>query len=176
VSKEGNALRWWRIVSVSVVLLLSLSNFSILVGASREVSRQSLPLFHPAAQVSAADWLGVHATSDQVVLAACDTGNYLPTRMPARVFVGHGPETVNSDMKCAMVHRFFGDGDDVFRRRLLGDYGVTYVFYGPSERALGGFSPADAPYLRLVYDNGPVQIYQVCAHLEPPASCGPAGD
>jgi uncharacterized membrane protein len=81
--------------------------------------------------------------------------------MPARVFVGLSPETVNWEMKDTMLSRFFGAGDDIFRRQLLEDYGVDYVFYGPSERALGSFSPAAVPYLRLVYDNGPVQIYQV---------------
>ena len=60
-----------------------------------------------------------------------------------------------------MLRHFFVDGDDAFRRQLLGDYGVDYLFYGPAERALGDFSPGAAAYLRPVYDNGPVQIYQV---------------
>ena len=158
---EGQLPRRWRIASVGVVALLSLSNFLILNSARWEVSQQAPPLFHSGAEVDAADWLGTHATPDQVVLAAYETGNYLPTRMPARVFAGHGPETVNSEMKNAMLRSFFGGGDDTFRRRLLADYGVNYVFYGPAERALGDFSPAAAPYLRPVYDNGAVQIYQV---------------
>lgn len=182
----GEAPRRWRVVSVGVVALLSLSNLLILTGAGLEVGRQSPPVFHTAAEVSAADWLGTHATADQVVLAAYETGNYLPTRMSARVFAGHASETVHSDAKRATLRRFFGggteysEGDDDFRRRLLWDYGIDYVFYGPAERALVGkhphaeypegevprtgygsdFSPADTPYLQKVYDNGVVQIYQ----------------
>ena len=155
------ALRRWRVSSVGLVALLSLSNILILFGAGVEVSRQSSPVFHTGAEINAADWLGVHVTPDQVVLAAFQTGNYLPTRISARVFAGHGPETVNSEAKQAMVRQFFASGDDALRHSLLSENGVSYVFYGPNERALGAFSPADAPYLRQVYDNGTIQIYQV---------------
>ena len=155
------ALQRWRIASVGIVALLSLSNILILFGAVVEVSRQSPPVFHSGAEINAADWLAAHITPDQVVLAAFQTGNYLPTRISARVFAGHGPETVNSEAKQAMLRQFFANCDDAFRFSLLFENGVSYVFYGPSERALGGFSPADAPYLRQVYDNGTVQIYQV---------------
>ena len=171
--EAGNALRRWQVASVGLVTLLSLSNLLILAGAGLEVSRQSAPIFHSGAEIGAADWLGAHATSDQVVLAAYQTGNYLPTRMSARVFAGHGPETVHSEAKRALLDQFFGAevegprdyyrGQDAkdFRRQLLQDYGVTCVFYGPAERALGDFVPADVPYLQLVYNNGTVQIYQV---------------
>jgi hypothetical protein len=153
--------RRWRIVSAGVVTLLALSNLVLLAGAASEVSRQSAPIFHSQAEVRAADWLGERTTSDQVVLAAFETGNYLPTRMSARVFAGHGPETIHADLKADMLNRFFADGDDAFRTKLLRDYGISYLFYGPVERAMGRFSPEDAAYLQQVYDNGSVQIYQV---------------
>jgi hypothetical protein len=167
VPAAKTSLRRWRVISVGVVALLSLSNLLILVGAGLEVERRSSPLFHTDAEISAADWLGAHATADQVVLAAYETGNYLPTRMPARVFAGHGPETVRSEEKIVMLRQFFAGSREESqstpdsRRRLLRENGVTYVFYGPAERALGGFSPDDASYLRKVYDNRVVQIYQV---------------
>ncbi len=156
-----NISRRWRVASIGLVTLLGLSNLLILAGTILTVSRLSPPIFNSGAQVNAANWLGAHATPDQVVLATYETGNYLPTRMPARVFAGHGPETVHSEAKRAMLDQFFFSGNDAFRRQLLQDYGVTYLFYGPAEQALGGFTPSDAPYLRQVYNNGPVQIYQV---------------
>ncbi len=159
--ETGNTLRQWRVASVGLVALLSLSNLLILFGAGVEVSRQSPPIFHSGAEVDAADWLGTYATADQVVLAAHQTGNYLPTRISARVFAGHGPETVHSEVKREMLRQFFADGDDAFRYKLLLDYDVSYVFYGPAERALGDFSPTDVPYLQQVYDNGTVQIFEV---------------
>jgi hypothetical protein len=158
---KGNALvRWW-IVSVSLVALLSLSNLMILVGAGLQVSQRSLPIFHSGVKVDAADWLGKYAGADQVVIAAFETGNYLATRMSARQFSGHGSETLHSEAKDEMLRQFFASDDDAFHHKLLDDYGVSYVFYGPAERALGAFSPGDVPYLQLVYDNGSVQIFKV---------------
>jgi hypothetical protein len=167
LSGAENALRRWRVLSAGLVALLSVSNLLILTGAALEVSYQSPPIFHSGKEVSAADWLGAQTTPDQVVLAAYEAGNYLPTRMSARVFAGHGPETMYSDTKRAMLRQFFAndtgnsEAANDRRCRLLQDYGVTYVFYGPAERALGSFSPADASYLQKVYDNGEIQIYRV---------------
>jgi len=165
--RAGDAPRRWRVVSVGMVTLLSLSNLLILAGAVLEVNRQSPLLFHSGTEINAADWLGTHITPDQVVLAAFETGNYLPTRLSARVFAGHGPETVNSDTKRAMLRQFFSSPDDGFRRRLLRDYGIDYVFYGPAERALGNFSPTDVSYLQQVYGNSAVQIYRVLLEDNP---------
>jgi asparagine N-glycosylation enzyme membrane subunit Stt3 len=159
--RAEEATRRWRSVSISLVTLLALSNVALLAGVGWEVSRRSPPIFQSQAEVSAADWLGAHTTPDQVVLAAFETGNYLPTRMSARVFAGHGPETIYADLKTDMLNRFFANGDDTFRTELLRDYGISYLFYGPAERALGNFSPEDASYLQQVYDNGRVQIYRV---------------
>jgi hypothetical protein len=174
---RGVARRWrWGIVSTVVAASL-LSNLTLLLGSTALVVSRSPLVFEERPALAAMDWLADHAPQQSLVLGAYDTGNVLPGRAPVRTFVGHGPQSVNADEKEAQVSAFFNAAtSDRQRLTLLTSYGVNYVFYGPSERALGSFSPADAPYLRLVYDNGPVQIYQVCAHLEPPASCGPAGD
>lgn len=151
----------------ALVALLSISNLIILVGTLREVSRQSPPVFRPDWQVMAAEWLGQHTTPEQVVLASYAVGNYLPSRMPARVFLGHDVETVNAAEKQAMVRQFYGSEDDAFRRRLLAAYNIAYVYYGPDERAMGGFFPMEAPYLNLAYDNGRVRIYRVVLEEKP---------
>jgi hypothetical protein len=154
--------RFWQAGTVILVLVgMSLTNVLLATGAMITVAQRSRPIFIPVAEVEAARWLGQHVTADDVVLAAYETGNYLPTRMPARVFVGHGPETVYSDEKRKMLDQFFAPENDNLRRQLLRDYHITFLFYGLVERALGSFSPAEASYLQQAYDNGVVQIYRV---------------
>ena len=165
--EAGETMRGWRFISIGLVALLSLSNLMILIGAGLTISARAIPIFQPDTQIEAADWLGANATADQVVLAAYENGNYLPTRMSARVFLGHGPETAYSDMKRTLVTQFFASDNDDFRRQLLQDYNITFLYYGPAEQALGGFAPGDAFYLRGIYDNGTVQIYQVTDVIEP---------
>ncbi len=96
------------------------------------------------------------------MLTAYETGNKLPAYAPVRVFVGHGPETIDSNQKRQLVTQLFtGSTPNAWRQALLLEYGIQYLYHGPYERLLGDFSPNDVPYLQQVYDNGPVQVYQV---------------
>lgn len=160
---KGRLTKSWGPISVGLILVLSLSNLLILAGTVLEVRHLSSPIFQPGAVVEAANWLGSQTTVEHVVLAAYSTGNYLPTRAAARVFVGHGPETVNSTAKIAIVSQFFAADQVNFRRQLVRDYSITHLFYGPAERALGEFIPSECSDFEKVYDNGMVQIYEVIA-------------
>jgi len=143
-----------------VFFLMVLTNLFLLVGAIFTIQRQEPPVFYPISQQAAFHWLAEKAPG-QVVMAAYETGNILPAYAPMRVFAGHGSETVRSAEKRALLAEFFAPENDHLRRRLIKDYAIIYLFYGPRERELGAFSPTEADYLRQVYDNGTVQIFEV---------------
>ena len=154
--------RTWRIDVAAWVALAALSNVLLVTGSLIEVSRQAPPIFRPAAEIAAMDWLGRQAEPDDTVLSAFETGNLIPARTGIRVFIGHGPETLYFDEKQEAVDRFFGAAtDDAWRQELLAEYGIVYLFYGPDERALGDWNPTGAPYLAPVYDQQGYTIYQV---------------
>jgi len=146
-------------IALALVLMV-LTNVLLVGGAIATIARRPGPVFIAADKITAARWLAERARQD-VVLASYQTGNFLPTVAHVRVFVGHGPETMHSEAKVAMLPPLFAAGNDDFRRRVLRDYKIIYLFYGPAERALGDFSPGQAPYLQQVYNTGTVQIYQV---------------
>ncbi|NJN97839.1 MAG: hypothetical protein HC875_29050 [Anaerolineales bacterium] len=125
------------------------------------------PIFHPASQLEALHWLDQTA-SGEVVLAVYATGNVLPAYANVRAFVGHGPETLHSDEKRAQAQQFFAAATtDVWRTALLREYRVRYIYYGPNEKAAGNFAPDRASYLKEIYQNGEVQIFEVTsARLE----------
>lgn len=151
--------RFWQ-TGVVVLVFMSLTNLLLVTGAIITIAQRPNTVFITSAQAEAAGWLA-EESRQSVVLASYQTGNYLPTVADVRTFIGHGPETVQSKYKEVMLSNFFTTGDDNFRRKLLQDYNINYLFYGPAEQALGSFSPATVPYLKSVYDNGTVQIYQV---------------
>ena len=152
--------RWQFRLVVASLVLMSLTNMLLVGGALATITRRPGTVFQPRSEVEAAQWLA-GTTQRNVVLAAYQTGNYLPTVADVRVFVGHGPETVRAEAKNSLLTEFFTGNDDNFRRQLLDDYEVSFLYYGPAERALGDFSPGTASYLEQVYDNGSVQIYEV---------------
>ncbi len=154
--------RFWRTEIVALTLVgMSLTNGLLVMGAIGTIRQRPNPVFVPTSEVEAAHWLA-ERTDQTVVLASYQTGNYLPTVANVRTFVGHGPETIHSAEKQAQVKTFFNEAtDETWRLVLLDRFNVGYVYYGPTEQTLGGFTPDRAPYLRQVYNNGPVQIYQV---------------
>ena len=147
----------------SALLATTLPTSLVLVaGSSAWMFTQPPPVFHDAAEIAALDWLAGHVQAGDVILTAYDTGNYLPVRVGARVFLGHGLETVDADQKAESVRRFFDVAtDDTWRQQLLAHYSVDYVFWGPAERALGDLDPRQAPYLRQAYDAGRYAVFEV---------------
>jgi 4-amino-4-deoxy-L-arabinose transferase-like glycosyltransferase len=149
------------LITVMILTLMTLTNLFLLLGGMTVISRQNSPVFHPGYQQTAFKWFDDNAQG-QVVLTAYETGNILPAYAPVRVFVGHGPETIDSNEKRRLVTQLFTESTpNAWRQALLQEYGIHYLYYGPYERLLGDFSPSDASYLQQVYDNGTVQVYQV---------------
>jgi uncharacterized membrane protein len=145
-----------------VLAVLVPTNGLLVAGNCLALRGQPAPIYQDAGEVVALDWLDARVEPDDVVLAAYETGNYLPARVGARAFVGHGPESVRASEKKALVARFFDAATDgPWREELLMQYGVDYVFWGPAERALGGFDPGQAAYLRLAYEAGEYAIFGV---------------
>jgi uncharacterized membrane protein len=140
---------------------MTLTNVFLVIGAVALLQGQSEPIFRPVTEQRAADWLAQRAQG-QVVLGDYMTGNYLPTRGAVRVFLGHGPETMRSSEKRELVEHFYdSETDDVWRRNLITTYDVRWVWWGPWERALGGFDPDQAAYLRQVYDAEGYTVFEV---------------
>ena len=160
-SLQSPSLKSRLVIGVALVGL-SLTNVLLVAGNSLALRGQPAPIYRDAGEIAALDWLNEQIEPDDVILASYATGNYLPARVGARVFVGHGPESVHADEKKALAAQFFdGATDETWRQRLLTDYGVDYVFWGPAERALGSFDPNGADYLLPVYETDDYTLFEV---------------
>ena len=130
-----------------------LSSLFLLTGGLSAAGSRSEPVFRPAAEVQALDFLVAHAERDAVVLATKDIGNVVPAFAPVRVVIGHGPETVHFDEILLRVNAYFsGELSGEEQYTLFQDFDVSYVF-GRSED-----TPAPSGWLR-VYDEGGYVIF-----------------
>ena len=164
---EGRpALRRWG--PAGYVALASLSYLLLVLGSLGPISQRGTPIFRPGAEVEALAWLNAHARPGEAVLASFEVGNVIPAQTDQRVFAGHGPETLHSDEKLALIDTFFqSETPDAWRQALLRDHGLDYLFYGPEEQALGAWNPNNAQYLLPIYDQHSYQIYQVTGAEQP---------
>ncbi|MEJ2747316.1 MAG: hypothetical protein P8183_05315 [Anaerolineae bacterium] len=152
-----------RLTVILLVLLVSSLNLYIYTGTAVTLGViQNYPLFRPQSELAVMDWLQSNTGPNEVVLSSYWSGSYIPYRAHRVVVVGHLFETIGFADKWAEAKQFFaGDTDDAWRRQLLRDYDVDYVFYGRSERELGDLNPAERPYLQLAYEDGETAVYRV---------------
>jgi hypothetical protein len=131
----------------------------LLLTANAGIQMHSPLLYLAADEAAAMHWIETQADPDVLVLAAPETGLFLPAYTGRRVIYGHPFETVNADAEREAVEAFFSAPDAAAGAAFLIVRGVDFVFYGPRERLLGTLTETDL--LELVYSGGSVRIYQV---------------
>lgn len=128
-------------VSILVTILFGLVNHAPM----QFIDTQKTALYHQMQTLP----------SGRVVISSYKTGNEIPAWTPLRVVQGLGPETIHNQAVYAEVNSFFqSDTTDPQRLKLLEEYQVDYVFYGPDEQTLGGWSPVGNPCAKSVMSNG----------------------
>lgn len=98
---------------------------------------------------------------DAVILTELTAGNYIPAFTGRTVFVGHD-NTPSKEIKLADAKRFF-KGLLTMEQAVewLGSQYITYIFYGPEEKAELGDIGSLYPFIQEVYKNTDVTIYKV---------------
>ncbi|MCK4489045.1 MAG: hypothetical protein KAU23_02235, partial [Anaerolineales bacterium] len=137
------------------------STILIFLGAIAAAGNTATPLFRPEPEIQAYNYLAENAPSGAVVLASYESGNNLPAWAPQRVVLGHGPETTNRDLVEQEIRRFFSlDSTDIDRKIIINKHGVNYILWGPLEKELGDWNPAEEDYLIEIYISDNYLIYQ----------------
>src|SRR3990172_6098799 len=156
------ASRRRRLLAAGLLGASSLTSILLLGGGMLQVLRPAMPVFRPAAEVAAFEWIAEHAAPDSVVLSAFDTGNALPAWAPVRSVIGHGPETANLAELLPEVERFFGGVlTGTAAERFLLAHPVSLVLRGPIERDLGEWDKLPTDRLKAVYDESGYTVYLV---------------
>ncbi len=152
-----------RLLISAMILFIGLSNLYLLADVSLTMAvRQPFPFFRQETELEALKWLRENSDESSIVFAAYETGNFVAARAGNRVFIGHWAETVDWDDKFDQVDRFYNEStDDDWRKDILDDFDINYLWHGPAERSIGTFDPSAVPYLMPVYENSDTIIYAV---------------
>jgi hypothetical protein len=153
---------WLRKTGFGFATVSILPAVILVLGGVTAVMNISPPLYRPANEVEAFEWLRANGEPEDVVLAAYQTANPLPAWTPMRSLVGHGPESIHLREINARVEAFYAaTGSDAERQTLIDEFEVDYVIQGPKERALSGWELETAPYLALGFENADYKIFSV---------------
>lgn len=132
----------------------------LLSGSIVTVNTPNMPLFRPADEIKAFEFLRQQVDPNDVVLAEFDTSNALPAWAPVRVITGHGPESVNLSEIAPRVNSFYQFEETSEDLKLLNEFGIRYVYYGPIERK-NRLGEPNIPGLELIYSDKGYNIYRV---------------
>ena len=98
----------------------------------------------------------------QVILAGGQNSLFIPVFSNHQVYLAHQIETINWPVKWLYLNWFFSQDNNTEKKlEFLKKNNIRYIFYSNLERDLGGFNPAGQDYLKEVFSNAQVKIYQV---------------
>lgn len=120
------------------------------------------PAYISIEERQAMNWLQDNITSENIIFASRDSGNLIPGFSGRRVYLGHGVETIYTELKKQEVDWFFSKNRDyLIEKSFLLKRNISYIYYSPREKLMGDYKPKDKPYLQPVYSNQEITIYQV---------------
>lgn len=151
-----------RFAPLALLLLVLPTNVYLVSWRVLDLSRHKYPDYLYRDDVQALQWIEGAARPSDVVFSSLEIGHFVPGLTGTHAFLAHGANTLDFYGKRTMVQRFFSaDGADQERQATLQRFNVRYVFYGPSERAIGGFDPATAAYLKPAFTSARTTVYEV---------------
>jgi uncharacterized membrane protein len=151
-----------RLAVMALVLAVLPTNLYLWAWRFVDLARHDYPYYLSRDEIAALDWLSENTSPDDVVLSSITVGQYVPALSGNTAFLAHWAQTVDFYEKSERVERFFDPAvAEDERSETLRTLGVTYVFYGPVERAMGGYDPAESSSLVEVYTSPEVKLYAV---------------
>ena len=150
-------------VATGVLMLLIIPVNVYLIGwRILDLRRAEVPYYLLKTEIASLDYLNTHVTSEDVVLASLDMGEFVPMWTGARSFLGHWAQTLDFYGKTDMVKAFYNSTTaDSQRQDILRTYGVDYVIFSPEEAKLGDFDPTTVDYLTQVFEEGDTRVFAV---------------
>jgi len=150
--------RRFALVAILITILVFPTSLVILLSTAQAIYTHNPQIYLSKEEADGLEWINFQTPADATILAAPETGLFIPAHTGRRVFYGHPYETVDAAQKKALVIRFFeGALTNAEESELLAK--TDYVFVGPREELIGSLTPARN--LELAYATQAVRIYQV---------------
>lgn len=145
---------------ITLIVAILPTNLYLLTWRFVELARHDYPYYLYQDENLALQWLEANGQPDEVVLSSLTVGQYIPALTGQHAFLAHWAQTLDFYGKSAMVDEFFTKATpDAHRQQILEQYSVDYVFYGPAERALGGYDPSQSSMFVEVFSSPSTHIY-----------------
>lgn len=118
--------------------------------------------YYPLADLQALRWLDQFDQKPGIILSSPYTGQAASFNISKKIFVGHSLETLRAEEKLQYLKNFLANNSgDAEKKEFLKQWGITYLFWGATEKNNGSFNPVGKSYLEKIYDQNQVAIYRI---------------
>ena len=121
-----------------------------------KIDDYTIPYFLDKSELEAMQWLEANTNRKDVVLSSYGVGNYIPRISGNKVFLGHWAQTIDFQDKKALAVKFYSTNGDDFRKGLIEEYSINYVYYGIEERKMGSIIFNNS---KIIFENEEVTIF-----------------
>jgi len=146
-------------LAISVV-----TNIVLLFVTIQAVQQRRSTIFLYREELKAFEWLNEQLPEDAVIMAAPESGSFLPAWTDLRVVYGHPFESVQAEKKRELVERFYqGKLSFLEQKKFLTENSVDAILWGVREQAIGNleFQRILEQTYPIGYHSGQITIYRV---------------
>ncbi len=151
------------LLAISIAGFFSMTNLRVIADDVLIFYDRPKPLYQSTNLVDSMYWLKQNTLDADRIFSAYEAGNLIPGNTGRKVFIGHYDQTVNFNQKAALTQNLFistASNKDPLKFFVKQEQ-INYIFVDEEVRSWGGLDVTNRPYLKLVYENPDVQIYQI---------------
>lgn len=144
------------------LMLVFPSTLILMIGSISTAFTLAEPVFRPVGEIRMYQFIEKQDLERPVVLSSFEIGNNLPAWIPARVVLGHGPESIGNNRIVGDLEILFSQHTDKSEQeKILEYYEVDFLVWGPIERDLWDWKPQDSGEFKQIYNDGEYTIYEL---------------
>lgn len=150
---------WVKGTAAYLFVSLFFSQIVLLIFSFSIIKADNLYTYVSQPEYSGLLWLQKNTAFGDVLLSSESFGNIAPIYAPTTSVLSH--VTVKLSEKRELAKQFYSvSTSEIERKSIIEQEGVDFVVFGPRERLLGNYDPAQSRLLTLVYEFSDLRIYQ----------------
>ncbi len=152
-----------RLAIVGMAGLLSMTSLYHLYNDTTQFDYKDFPYYIDSGVYDAAVWIRENTIMEDKVLSGNIAANVIPGIAGRRVFVRWGDQTINFEQKSEITKQVLASAIDHTDplKAFIKQEDINYIFIDNEVRFETSWDIAQRDYLKLVYENTDVQIYQI---------------
>lgn len=149
---------------IIIIILVFSSLFNLInIGSNVMVYNKGVfPYYISQEEIAAINFLKNNISEEKIIFSGFESSHFIAAFSARTIFFGHSIQTAQHQKKAnQMIWFFFSPFSDSKKIEFLKNYKINYIYFTDREKKIGNFDPENKNYLKPIFQNNEVTIYQV---------------